>query len=207
MKARHIAGSLKASLALGSVHVEGGLNGHSAAAALAQSLGISELPTIAVWPDGLDDGQLPRDSQPLLVPVGSYPDLGQREALLARIGTTATPSVPLLSAANYHTRCGPSAWDVTAAAARTAVCHQAPAATTLSATAPTAQPHSQRTHYRAHLPRTTAAPAARTTAAHLPRSHRNTGHRPPIAGRAAVLRPPLRASARRPMVCSGGFGL
>lgn len=43
--------------------------------------------------------------------MGGSPNAAEREALLAKLAAEASPSVPLLSAANYHPRCGPSAWD------------------------------------------------------------------------------------------------
>lgn len=109
--ARHIAQSFKDSLVLASVRVDGGLNTNSAAAQLARSVGVTELPTIAVWPDGLEESQALADVRPQLHTLGSNADSRQRDSLLAKLAASALPSVPLLSASNYFHRCGPSAWD------------------------------------------------------------------------------------------------
>jgi len=103
--ARYIAGRYGKWLELGAMHVSGGLQGNSLAAEVARSLGITELPMIAIWPDG------PDCPKPTLIAVDVSSEVGQREEILSTIGKAATPSVPLLTAANLHTMCAPGPWD------------------------------------------------------------------------------------------------
>ena len=103
--ARYIAGRYGKLLDLGATHVNGGLDGGSLAAQVARSLGITDLPIIAIWPDGADS------RRPTLIAVDVSSDVGQREEILSTIGKAATPSVPLLTAANLHTTCAPGHWD------------------------------------------------------------------------------------------------
>ena len=103
--ARYIASHFQESIALGAVHIDGGLHARTDAARLAAACGVTELPAVAVWADGA------RTSQPAVHLIGASPDTRQRSALIANIARTATPSVPLLGAANLHALCAPGAWD------------------------------------------------------------------------------------------------
>ena len=105
--ARHLTASLKATLILTAVHVDGGLNAASAAAALARAQGIASLPSIALWPDAESHQFSPRS--PLIFSIAEKTDLTSREILIDSLRNAATPSVPALTAANYHELCGPAA--------------------------------------------------------------------------------------------------
>ena len=101
---RHLSTSLEGALSVASVYVAGGLTGaNTDVTRFLRQHKISELPAIALWPEGAET--------PSVIPVGTNSDGPQRAELLARIGAALTPSVPLLSAANYHSTCAAPSWD------------------------------------------------------------------------------------------------
>ena len=103
--ARHLITSLEDVLSLTSVHVDGGLQTERVGAQLARRHGIATLPAVAVWPDAeLEYTQLP---PPIIFSIAEKPDSSAREQLLLALRSAAVPTVPLLTAANYHSRCGP----------------------------------------------------------------------------------------------------
>ena len=105
--ARHVAASLKRTLTLASMQMP-------STGGFAASMGVSELPSVLVWPDSESavgaDGSL---AAPQVFAVGSNPDAATREALLARLAAAASPRVPQLSPRTYHATCGPhgGGWD------------------------------------------------------------------------------------------------
>lgn len=90
-------------LDIGTLHLAGGLEGASPAAQFAREAGVTELPSLVAWPDGLDS------SQPAILSVGSSSGTEQREELLQSLQKLAVPSMPELTAANYFERCQPAA--------------------------------------------------------------------------------------------------
>lgn len=90
-------------LDIGTLHLAGGLEVASPAAQFAREAGVTELPSLVAWPDGLDS------SQPAILSVGSSSGTEQREELLQSLQKLAVPSMPELTAANYFERCQPAA--------------------------------------------------------------------------------------------------
>lgn len=78
-------------------------------AKLAQSLGIKKLPAIAVWPDGMEEGQTLNSSRPVIHSIQSLSDEKQRKELISAVKASARPSVPLLGPHNFYSTCGPDA--------------------------------------------------------------------------------------------------
>ncbi len=106
--ARHMASALRERLTLSAMHVAGGIDAASEAAALVRSLGLTELPAIALWRDAEEPmGTAP----PTLLRVGANPDAAARAAVIDELRRAAAPSVPLLTPANYHQACAPLVWD------------------------------------------------------------------------------------------------
>ena len=107
---RHLAARLRGKMAIATMHVDGGLAGTSAAANVARSAGVTELPAIAVWAN-TDEAPAATAGRKPAVHYMTQGDGEQRRELLERIEASAASSAPLLTAANYHPTCGPSAWD------------------------------------------------------------------------------------------------
>ena len=90
---------------IGTLHVEGGIDAANAAAAFAREVGVTQLPSLVLWPDGIDT------VGPIVMKVGSSSEAEQRVRLLESLHKHAIQSVPSLTAANYHGKCSPPVTD------------------------------------------------------------------------------------------------
>jgi hypothetical protein len=92
-------------LDIGTLHLAGGLTGASPAAQFAREAGVTDLPSLVAWPDGIDS------LKPAILSVGSSSGAEEREELILSLQRIAVPSAPELTAANYFERCQPAADD------------------------------------------------------------------------------------------------